>query len=335
MSRRWKFAVYAIILCGGIIIGMIAGMSRKKEAAAEYVFYYADNQTEDYPTVQGAERFAELVKEQTQGRIHILVRSGAKLGSEGEVLEQLGYGGIAFARISVAQIAGQVSELNVLQMPYLYRDSEHMWKVLEGEIGDYFMKQVERCGYIGLSWYDAGARSFYSAGRPITCLEDFQGLSIRVQESDMMADMVEALGARAVKIKYSNVYSELQQHSVDGAENNWPSYEAMKHYEVAPYFTEDEHSRIPELQMCSAYVWDRLSDEDRKIILQCAQESAEYERMLWKQREEEAKQAAVEQGVEVISLTPEEKEKFRNAMSDVYDKYCKGSEAIIQQIIEQ
>ncbi len=329
-----------MLLWGGFVLAVIGvsilfWTSRKPVEAPEYVFFYAENQTADYPTTLGALRFAELVKERTQGRIHIIVESEAKLGAESEVLEQIQYGGIAFARISLSQIAEQVPEMNALQLPYLYRDSEHMWRVLDGEIGDDFLKKVTPYGYIGLSWYDAGARNFYSVDKPITCLEDFQGMTIRVQESDMMVDMVEALGAKAVKIAYSSVYSALQRQTIDGAENNWPSYEAMSHYEVAPYFTVDEHTRVPEMQICSAYIWEQLSEEDRKIIRECAQESAEYERELWRDREETAKQTAIENGTQVIRLSLEEKERFRNAMSGIYEEYCADSTELIQKIMEQ
>lgn len=329
-----------MLLWGAFVLAVIGTSilfwtSRRPVEAPEYVFFYAENQTADYPTTLGALRFAELVQERTQGRIHIIVESEAKLGAESEVLEQIQYGGIAFARISLSQIAEQVPEMNVLQLPYLYRDSEHMWRVLDGEIGDDFLQKVSPYGYIGLSWYDAGARNFYSVDKPITCLEDFQGMTIRVQESDMMVDMVEALGAKAVKIAYSSVYSALQRQTIDGAENNWPSYEAMSHYEVAPYFTVDEHTRVPEMQICSAYIWEQLSEEDRKIIRECAQESAEYERELWRDREETARQTAIENGTQVIRLSSEEKERFRNAMSGIYEDYCADSTELIQKITEQ
>lgn len=327
-----SWGVFAVMV---IIAVCLFFITKKTEEAPEYVLLYAENQTADYPTTLGALRFAELVQERTEGRIHIIVESEAKLGAESEVLEQIKYGGIAFARVSLSQIAEQAPEMNVLQLPYLYRDSEHMWRVLDGEIGEEFLQKASAYGYTGLSWYDAGARSFYSVEKPITCLEDFQGMTIRVQESDMMADMVEALGAKAVKIAYSSVYSALQRHTIDGAENNWPSYEAMNHYEVAPYFTVDEHTRVPEMQICSVSIWEQLSEEDQTILRECARESAEYERELWKDREEKSRQTAIANGTQVISLSAEEKERFRNAMSNLYEEYCADSAELIQKIMEQ
>ena len=190
----------------------------KTEVEPEYVFSYAENQPEDYPTTLGAKYFAELVEERTNGRIRILVQPVGVLGSENKVIKQMQYGGIDFTRVSLAQLAEYIPSLNVLQMPYLYTDSDHMWRVLDGEIGDAFLESVSADDVIGLSWYDAGARNFYNSVKPVTCLEDLKGMRIRVQESDLAVDMVEALGATAIPIAYGDVYASLERQVVDGAE---------------------------------------------------------------------------------------------------------------------
>ena len=305
------------------------------EPAPEYVFSYAENQTEGYPTTLGAERFAQLVEERTDGRIRILVKSGGELGTEQEVIWQVQHGGIDFARVSLSQLAEYVPRMNILQMPYLYTGSEHMWRVLDGGIGEEFLDEVSGFDLVGLSWYDAGARNFYLADRPITCLEDIAGLRIRVQNSDLMVDMVQALGATAVPTEYDEVYGSIERGIVDGAENNLPSYESMRHYEVAPYFTEDEHTRVPEMQLCSGPTWEKLSEEDRGIILACAKESALYERELWTEREEESRQVVLSQGVTIVELSEEEHRRFRDAVLEVYEKYCGDDMDIIVQIIRE
>lgn len=216
---------------------------------AEFVLTYAENQAEDYPTTQGAYKFAELVYERTGGKIEIQVNAGGVLGDEKTVIEQLQFGGVDFARVSLSPLAEFVPKLNVLQMPYLYTSREHMWKVLEGSIGDDFMNSFGGSHLVALSWYDAGARNFYSAAKPIESLEDMKGLNIRVQESELMMDTIEALGATPVPTAFGEVYSGLQTGKIDGAENNWPSYESTRHYEVAKYYTLDEHTRVPELQL--------------------------------------------------------------------------------------
>ena len=185
---------------------------------------------------------------------------------------------------------------------------------------------------IGLSWYDAGVRNFYSTGKPITCLEDMEGMRIRVQESEMMADTIEALGAEAVQLDYEKIYSAFERGHIDAAENNWPSYNSMQHYEVAKYYSIDEHTRVPELQLCSAHTWKVLSEEDRQIILECAKESALYERQLWVEYEETARTSALAQGTEVTVLSTEEKGRFREAVQPIYEKYCGEYMDIIEQI---
>lgn len=314
------------LICGAALLAAVVIIvwyyARPEEKEPEFVFSYAENQAEDYPTTLGAKRFAELVEERTDGRIRILVQAEGEMGTEMEVIQQMQYGGIDFARVSLSQLAVYIPELNVLQMPYLYDDSEHMWKVLDGEIGEKFLGEVSDDGLIGLSWYDAGARNFYNSKRPITCLEDISGMNIRVQESELMADMVEALGATAVPLGYAEVYSGLERGMIDGAENNWPSYESMNHYEVAPYYTVDEHTRVPEMQICSGYTWEKLSEEDQAIIRACAMESALYERELWVEREETSRSIVESYGTQIVELPADERKRFQAAMMGVYEKYC-------------
>ncbi|MDE6904009.1 MAG: TRAP transporter substrate-binding protein [Lachnospiraceae bacterium] len=298
----------------------------------EYVLSYGENQGEDYPTTMGAYRFAQLVEEQTEGRIKILVTADGGLGQEAEVIWQMQHGGVDFARVSLSQLSAMDKGMNVLQLPYLYVNSAHMWRVLDGVIGDAFMQRVESYDLVGLSWYDAGARCFYNNLRPITSPKDMEGMLIRVQQADMMVDMVEMLGAAAAPISYEEVYSSLERGKVDGAENNWPSYESMNHNEVAKYFTVDEHTRIPEIQLCSKHTWEKLKPEDREIILTCARESALYERELWKKREKESMEKVVGSGTVVTELSQEEKEAFRRATYGIYEEYCGDYMDIVDEI---
>lgn len=333
MKRRIKIiaSITVAITVVGIIIYMNKGTENKH--SPEFVLSYADNQSSDYPTTMGGYRFAELVEERTDGRIKIKVYPNAKLGSEGDVIKQIRFGGVDFARVSASQLVEYIDELNVIMMPYLFRDSDHMWKVLDGKIGDELMTTVNNYDVEALSWYDAGARSFYTVDKPIKSIDDMKGLKIRVQESELMANMVEALGAKAVEITYSKVYDSLKRGNIDGAENNIPSYESERHYESARYYTLDEHIRIPELQLCSKATWNKFSEEDKIIIRQCAEESAKYERELWKDKESEYRSKMEEQEVEVIELSDVEKMRFRYAMTEVYERYCSEYMDTINNII--
>ena len=332
-QRNRKKWILASIIAVVLFVIIIFFVTRKKETVPEYVFTYAENQTEDYPTTLGALKFAELVEERTGGRIRIQVKAEGVMGSESEVIRQMQYGGIDFARISIAQLSDFIPQMNVLQLPYLYKDSSHMWRVLDGEIGERFLEYSEEYDLIGLSWYDAGARNLYCSDKPIWTLEDIQGLRIRVQEATIMSEMITALGAIPVQIPYDQVYAALERKQVDGAENNWPSYETMQHYEVAGYYTVDEHIRIPEIQICAKHTWEQLSENDRQIILECARQSALYERQLWTEREGQARENALKNGAQEIYLDTEEKEKFKEAMMPVYEQFYADYGQDIEEIL--
>ena len=327
-SKSWLRIIFIIV-----IAVIILWFLRPREIEPEYVFSYAENQPADYPTTLAGQYFADLVEERTDGRIQILVQDSGKRGTETEVIEQLKYGGVDFARVSTATLTDYIEELNVLQLPYLYRDSKHMWKVLDGEIGEYFLDVISETELIGLSWYDGGARSFYTIDKPIRHLEDLKGMTIRVQESNMMAYFIKCLGGEPLKCDYGDVYAILERGEVQGAENNWPSYEFSKHYEVAKYYTVDEHTRIPELQICSRHTWEKLSEEDQTIILECARESALYQRELWSKREAKSKQIAIASGTEIDTITTGEKLKFQKAVEPLYKKYCRNYMDLVNEII--
>ena len=302
------------------------------EQGAELILRYAENQPEDYPTTQAALAFADLVSQRTKGRVKILVYSGGELGAEQSVIQQMQFGGIDFSRVSLSQLAEYEPALSVLQLPYLYTDADQMWRVLDGQIGNEFLAMLSSLQLDGLSWFDAGVRSFYTREK-VTCLADLQGLTLRVQESDMMSEMITELGAKPVQVVYSKVYAALHNGEIDGAENNWPSYEAMGHYEVAPYFLLDEHTRVPEIQLASPAVMQKLADLDERfpeIVRECARESAKVERELWAQQEAESEQNMRDNGIEVTELDDAEKAKFRAAVQPMYERFSTQSELIVR-----
>ena len=302
----------------------------QEEQGAELILRYAENQPEDYPTTQAALAFADLVAQRTDGRVKVLVYSGGELGAEQSVIQQMQFGGIDFSRVSLSQLAEYEPALSVLQLPYLYTDADQMWRVLDGSIGDEFLSMLDSLELTGLSWFDAGVRSFYTRQK-VTGLADLQGLTLRVQESDMMSEMIVDLGAKPVQVVYSKVYAALHNGEIDGAENNWPSYEAMGHYEVAPYFLKDEHTRVPEVQLASPAVMEKLAALDERypeIVRECARESAKVERRLWAQQEADSEENMRAAGIEVTELDEEEKARFRAAVQPMYDQFARQSELI-------
>lgn len=333
---------YGGILIGVAVVGIcfLGPLGREGERAVsarqepEYILTYAENQPEDYPTAQAALYFGELAARRTEGRIRIRICTDGVLGTEQEVIEQLRFGGVDFARISVMSLAESVPYLNVLQLPYLYRDAGHMWRVLDGEIGAECMAGLEEYGLEGLSWYDAGERHIYNSRRPIERLEDMNGLKIRTADSALMRNMVKALGAQAVSMDYSQVYGALVTGEIDGAENNWPSYDTMDHYEPAGYITLTGHCRIPELQLASGETWEKLSPEDQKILKECARESALYERKLWEEQEEQSMEKLTLLGCQVTVLNDREQRRFQAMASTVYKYYAKEYEELLRRIRE-
>lgn len=332
MKKTLVAATCALLAAGFALTGCKEKNAKGGETSA---LLYAENQPQDYPTSQAAYKFAEIVEEKTNGRIHIDVYPGGQLGEEKAVIEQLQSGTIDFTRVSISPLSEVEKSLNILQLPYLYKDADQMWRVLDGPIGDKFLNSMDKAGLIGLSWFDAGARNFYNSKCPITKLEDLKGLKIRVQESQMMMEMVSALGANPTPMAYGEVYSGLQTGVIDGAENNWPSYDSVSHYEVAKYYVLDEHTRVPEMQLVSKITWDKFSDEEKAIIKEAAQESAKLERQLWQEKEKASESKVRAAGCVITELEPGEKEKFQAAMAPLYSQFGAGYEDIIKQIQAQ
>ena len=274
---------------------------------------------------------AALVKERTGGKVVIQVKSGGEYGTEQEVWQQLSIGGIDFARLSLSVLAADLPKLNVLQLPCLYEDAAHMWRVLDGPIGEEFLRVFAVRDMVGLSWYDAGSRSFY-ARQPVRSLSDLQGKTIRVQDSQIVIDMIRLLGAVPETTAYSDVYSALETGQIDAAENNWPAYYSMEHYKVARYYMADEHSRVPEVQLASGRTWDALPEEYRQILQACARASAQYERQLWAQEETAARKAALAGGCQELPLPEEEMQNFRQLVQPLYRKYCADYLPLVEEI---
>ena len=314
----------------GLAALQLAGCAAQPQTVPDFVLTYADNQPAGYPTTQGAQYFADLVQQQTGGRVVVQVKVNGEYGSEKQVWEQLAIGGVDFARVSLSVAADDLPRLNVLLLPYLYRDADHMWRVLDGSIGEALLQDFTAQGMVGLSWYDAGARSFY-ARQPVRSLNDLQGKTIRVQDSQIVIDMIRLLGAVPETSAYSDVYSAFETGQIDAAENNWPAYYSMEHYKVARYYMADEHSRVPEVQLASPAVMEKLAALDERypeIIRLCARESAKVERKLWAQQEAESEENMRAAGIEVTELDEEEKARFRAAVQPMYDRFAQQGELI-------
>ena len=241
-------------------------------------FRSSDVHPDDYPTVQAVRHMGEVLSKSSNGKHSIKVFSKSALGNEKDTIEQTKLGAIAMTRVNVAPMNNICAATMVPTMPFLFRSTEHMRKVLDGPIGEEILKDCEAQGFIGLAFYDSGARSIYTVKKPIKTLADAKGLKVRVQQSDLWVSLLEAMGANATPMPYGEVYTALKTGLVDAAENNYPSYESSRHFEVAKYYNKTEHSMAPEILLFSKKVWDTLSADEQKQIRAAAKESVTYMR---------------------------------------------------------
>ncbi|WP_428926803.1 TRAP transporter substrate-binding protein [Marinibacterium sp. SX1] len=287
--------------------------------ACEITLRSSDTHPDGYPTVEAVKAMGEMLSDKTDGRICVEVFHSAQLGEEKDTIEQTQFGVIDLNRVSMGPFNNIIPETQVPSLPYIFRSTDHMHNVLDGEIGGDILAAFADHDLIGLTYYDAGSRSFYNSQKPITTLEDLSGMKFRVMQSDLFVDMVGALGANATPMPYGEVYSSIQTGVIDGAENNWPSYESSGHFEVAGYYTLDQHLMVPEVLVMSKTAWDKLSAEDQAAVMEAAKASTEVQRQLWAEREAASEEKVRAAGSEII--TEIDKGPFMDAMKPVYEKY--------------
>jgi len=295
-------------------------------------FRAADTQAEDYPTVQALRYMGALIAERTGGRHEIKVFHSRQLGEEKETIEQTRAGAIDLNRTNVALIGNFVPAMNVLAMPFLFRSIEHMQKVLDGPIGNEILGSFEPYGFVGLAFYDSGARSIYNEVRPVKTIADLKGLRIRVQQSELMSQMIRSLGAEPVELPYGQVLTGLATHLIDGAENNWPSFVTTDHYKHAGHYTLTEHTMSPEVLVISLKAWQSLPPDDQVIFREAAARSSRFMREKWRDLEEQSQRKAEEAGIVVVKDI--DRKPFEDAMADIYAKAARdpAAAALIERI---
>ncbi len=302
-------------LTAGLVLGVALGANAQAQ-----MFKAADTHAEGYPTVEAVKYMSDLLSQWTNGRLGIQMFAGRQLGEEKDTIEQTIVGAIDFNRVNLAPLNSVVPETAIPALPFMFRSIEHMHRVMDGEIGREILDTFEKHGMIGLAYYDSGARSFYNAKRPIKSPADMKGLKIRVQNSDLFVSMMTALGANATPMEFGQVYEALKTGVIDGAENNWPSYESTRHFEVAKHYSLDQHSMSPEVLVMSKKSWDKLSDADKALVKKAAALSVPVMRDLWNKRVEASKAKVIAAGNEVISDV--DKQPFIDAMAPIYDKFA-------------
>ena len=319
----------------GIAAPLLGLFGRRIARAADekMVLKASDVHPEGYPTVQAVEDMGKKLTDATGGRLTIQMYASMQLGGEKEAIEQAQVGAIQLARVSVGALGPVVPDLNVFNLPFLFRNTAHMEKVIDGPIGQELLNKVTEnpnTHLVGLAWMDAGARNFYDAKKPIESIADLKGLKIRVMGNPMFVEMMTDLGGNGVAMGYDQVLSALQTGVVDGAENNPPSFYFDHHYEAAKYYTLTEHLIVPEILVFSRPSWDKLSKDDQALITKLAREAQADERRLWKKKEAEALEKMKAAGIEIITIS--DKTPFQQAVKPVWDKYGAKYAQLIKEI---
>ena len=286
-----------------------------------------------YPTVVAVEDMGKKLDAATGGRLSIQMYPSMQLGGEKEAIEQAQVGALQLARVSVGALGPVVDDLNVFNLPFLFRNTAHMEKVIDGPIGAELLDDVTNnpnTHLVGLCFMDAGARSMYDTKHTIKSIADLKGLKMRVMGNPMFVDMMNDLGGNGVAMGYDQVFSALQTGVVDGAENNPPSYVFDNHYQVAKFYTLTEHLIVPEILVFSRTSWDKLTPADQALVKKSARDAQFEERRLWKLKEKEAFDKMQAAGIQVVTIN--DKTPFQNAVKPVWDKYGAKYAALIKRI---
>jgi tripartite ATP-independent transporter DctP family solute receptor len=312
---------------------LASGFGGPATAQQKMVLKATDVHPLGYPTVEAVVRMGKKLEQATNGRLSIQMYPSMQLGGEKEMIEQAQVGALAIARISVGPMGPLVPELNVFNLPFMFRDDAHMEKVIDGAIGEEMLKKLTdhpTANLIGLCWMNAGTRNVYNSKKPIQTVEDLKGLKIRMMGNPVFVDTMNSLGGNGVSMGFDQLINAMQTGVVDGAENNYPTYESGQHYRYAKYYSKTGHLMIPEILVFSKRTWNTLSKEDQELISKLAKEAQQEERQLWYDREKESLKKMVDAGAIVNEI--KDKAPFQAAVKPVWDKYGAQHSALIKRI---
>lgn len=273
--------------------------------------------SDDYPTVAAVKHMSQYLEQKSGGKYKIKVFNKGALGTEKETIDQVKIGALEMTRVNISPMNSVCAKTQVPTMPFLFHSVEHMRASLDGPAGEEILRSCEDQGFIGLAFYDSGARSLY-AKRPIKTVADVKGMKVRVQQSDLWVALVGAMGGNATPMPFGEVYTGLKTGLLDAAENNIPSYDSVKHYESAKYYSKTEHSMAPEMLLMSKIVWDKLPKADQDLFRAAAKESVAFQRKKWDEQETKSLAAVKAGGAEIIDV---DKKSFQAVMGPVYDKF--------------
>jgi tripartite ATP-independent transporter DctP family solute receptor len=315
------------------IVAVMCGMGAPAAAQQKLVLKATDVHPLGYPTVEAAVRMGKKLEAATNGRLSIQMYPSMQLGGEKEMIEQAQVGALAIARISVGPMGPLVPELNVFNLPFMFRDNAHLEKVIDGAIGDELLKKLSdhpTANLVGLCWMNAGSRNVYNSKKPIRSVEDLKGLKIRMMGNPVFVDTMNALGGNGVAMGFDQLVNAMQTGVVDGAENNEPSYTTGQHFRYAKYYSMTGHLIIPEILVFSKKIFQSLSNDDQALILKLAKEAQQEQRGLWYEMEKKSIGQMREAGVEITEVV--DKKPFQAAVKPVWDKYGAQLADLIKRI---
>lgn len=324
-----------IAMAAGAVVAGVAGWSSGAHAQQKLVLKATDVHPLGYPTVEAVQRMGKKLEAATNGRLSIQMYPSMQLGGEKEMIEQAQVGALAIARISVGPMGPLVPELNVFNLPFMFRDTGHMEKVIDGPIGDELLKKLSEhptANLIGLCWMNAGSRNVYNSKRPIRTVEDLKGLKIRMMGNPVFVDTMNALGGNGVAMGFDQLVNAMQTGVVDGAENNEPTYATGQHYRYAKYYSLTGHLMIPEILVFSKRIFQSLAKEDQALVLKFAREAQQEQRGLWYEMEKKSVDDIKKAGAEIIDVG--DKGAFQAAVKPVWEKYGSQHAALIRRIQE-
>lgn len=297
---------------GGLLVGALvatAGFSlflRGQKGAGggpqQMVLKLGHSLDTNHPVHKGMEFMKQRLETLSGGSVTIDIYPSSVLGSEVQCIEQLQNGSLAMTKTSAASIENFIPAMSVFGLPYVFRDADHYWNVLNSDIGERLLEKGEDKFLRGLCYYDSGSRNFYTKEKPIRTPDDLKGLKIRVMNSKTAMDMVKAMGGAPTPIAWGELYSALAQGTVDGAENNPPSFTSNKHYEVCKFFTLDGHTRIPDMLLIGTKIWKKLDPQVQAWVQQAAAESSTFQRKLWQEETLASLEKAKAEGVTVYDV---------------------------------
>ena len=331
MDRRTLLRLGALSTFGSLASDLIEPAS----AQSKLVLKATDVHPLGYPTVEAVLAMGKKLEAATGGRLSVQMYPSMQLGGEKEMIEQAQVGALAIARISVGPMGPLVPELNVFNLPFMFRDDAHMEKVIDGPIGDELLKKLSEhptAGLIGLCWMNAGTRNVYNSKRPVRTIEDLKGLKIRMMGNPVFVDTMNALGGNGVAMAFDQLVNAMQTGVVDGAENNAPTYATGQHFRYAKYFSLTGHLMIPEILVFSKKIWDTLGKDDQALIAKFGKEAQLDERKRWYEMEDKSVKQIEAAGVEIIKI--DDKRPFQEAVKPVWEKYGKQQADLIKRIQE-